>query len=244
MLEQRTQITADAIFGNGKPEVELDDFKYATLWVTGISTVAAIGSLALLPPNIGATLCYLFAVIPVLFLGIGSTAPEVIANGIAALRGNNKDKGDGVTVSPIERRTRHEAAHFCCGYWCGLPVRSYAVQDGGYCQVEFAVAQSSSKGYSQTEVAALAVTALSGVVGEVLKYKYAESSAIQDLLLLDQVFSRSAEFIGSAAQQDLTRWGALTAALLLKSNQDKYEQVVDAFAQQKSLEDCIAILES
>jgi hypothetical protein len=77
MLEQRTGLTA-ATLGLTDSDVSLDDFKYATLYVTGGSTVAAIASLAFLPPNVGATLCYGFALIPILFLGIGSTAPGFI----------------------------------------------------------------------------------------------------------------------------------------------------------------------
>ena len=243
MLEQRAGLSADTL-GLSENEVSLDDFKYATLYVAGGSGVAAILSLALLPPNIGATLCYLFALLPIVFLGIGSTAPGLIANAIAGLRG---DGDSDEQVSPAERRCRHEAAHFCCGYWCGLPVREYSVgggdggDGGGVAQVEFGVA--SSNNYSNTEVAALAVTALAGLVGEAKKWGGAKGAS-QDLMALEAVFRRSGEFIGAAAQQDLTRWGALTAALLLKQNEAKYEQVVEAFQRQASIEDCITILES
>ena len=131
MLEQRTSLSAQAIFGND--EVELDDFKYATLYVGVGSTAAAIGSLAFLPPNVGATFCYLFALVPIVFIAIGSTSPGIIASGITLLRGANSDTSkdkNGNVVSTFDRRCRHEAAHFCCGYWCGLPVRSYEIQSG------------------------------------------------------------------------------------------------------------------
>lgn len=237
MLEQRTGLTAETL-GLAESEVSLDDFKYATLYVAGGSAVAAIASLAFLPPNVGATLCYLFALVPIVFLGVGSTAPVLIANAIAGLRG---DDSDADAVSARERRCRHEAAHFCCGYWCGLPVSSYSVGDDSVACVEFGVA--SNNNYSTTEVAALAVTALAGLVGEAKKWGKAVG-ATQDLMTLEAVFRRSGEFIGAAAQQDLTRWGAMTACLLLKQNEEKYEQVVEAFQQQKSIEDCIAVLES
>jgi len=235
MLEQRTGLTADTL-GLAETEVSLDDFKYATLYVAGGSAVAAIASLAFLPPNVGATLCYLFALLPIVFLGIGSTAPGLIANAIAGLRGDGSDS----SVAKEERVCRHEAAHFCCGYWCGLPVSSYSVEDG-VARVEFGVA--STNNYSNTEVAALAVTALAGLVGEARKWGKAVG-ATEDLMALDFVFRRSGEFIGAAAQQDLTRWGAMSAALLLKQNEEIYEQVVEAFQRQASIEECIAILES
>ena len=236
MLEQRTGLTAETL-GLTETEVSLDDFKYATLYVLGGSAVAGVASLAFLPPNIGATMCYFFALLPILFLGIGSSAPVFIANAIAAIRGSDSEDG----VSADERRCRHEAAHFCTGFWCGLPVSSYSVGEGGVAQVEFGVA--SSNNYSNTEVAALAVTALAGLVGEAKKWGGAVG-ATSDLMALEAVFRRSGEFIGAAAQQDLTRWGALTAALLLKQNEDQYEKVVEAFQRQASIEDCVAILES
>ena len=237
MLEQRTGLSA-ATLGLTETEVSLDDFKYATLYVAGGSAVAAIASLAFLPPNIGATLCYLFALLPILFLGIGSTAPALIANAIAGLRNSNSD---AAAVSALERRCRHEAAHFCCGYWCGLPVADYQVGNDNVACVEFGVA--SNNNYSRTEVAALAVTALAGLVAEAATWGQAVG-ATQDLVALQAVFRRSAEFLGAVAQQDLTRWGALTAVLLLKQNQAKYELVVQAFQRQASIEECIQILES
>ena len=235
MLEQRTSLTTESL-GLDDNSVNLDDFKYATLYVVGGCSIAGVASLALLPPNVGATLCYLFALVPVVFLGIGSSAPQVISNVIASVKGT---QGEG--VSSQERICRHEAAHFCCGYWCGLPVSGYSVLDG-VARVEFGVGSSGGK-YSQTEVAALAVTALSGLAGEALKWKKAEGAAA-DLMQLDSVFRQSAEFIGAAQQQDLTRWGALTAANLLRSNEEKYEKVVEAFRRQAPVDECIVILES
>lgn len=233
-LEQRTGLTAERL-GLIQSEQSLDEFKYATLWVTGGATVAAIASLALLPENIGATLCYFFALVPVAFLGIGSTAPGIIANAIATLKGKETSQ----VTNTQDRICRHEAAHLCCGYWCGLPIaRSYSIEQG-VARVEFDVASSSR--YSDTEVAALAVTALAGLVGEALQFGNA-AGAEQDLLTLEQIMSRSNVRL-AAAQQDLTRWGALTAAILLRQYEQKYERVVEAFKEQKSIPDCIAILE-
>lgn len=237
MLEQRTGLNAESL-GLDDTTVDLDDFKYSTLWLTGGCTLSGILSLALLPPNIGATLCYLFALIPVLYIAIGSTAPAVIANGIAALKGAGSDSGD--EASPQDRICRHEAAHFCCGYWCGLPIREYSVKEG-VARVEFAV---SSRQFQPTEIAALTVTALAGLVGEAMEWeKVLNGSATADLLQLEQVFRQSSDFLGAAQQQDLTRWGALTASLLLRQNAEAYENVVKAFARQAPLEECIALLE-
>jgi hypothetical protein len=214
--------------------------------VTGASTLAAIASLAFLPPNIGATLCYGFALIPILFLGIGSTAPGFIAEAIATVRGGDKGT-DGTIITKQERICRHEAAHFCCGYWCGLPIVNYNtldVSNTNVARVEFDIASGGTNGYTPTEVAALTVTAMAGLAGESMKYGSA-NGATEDLLLLENnVFRKSQNFIGAAASQDLTRWGALTASLLLKQNAKQYEEVVTAFQRQASIDECIAILEN
>jgi len=233
MLEQRAGLTPKTL-GMDDSEVNLDDFKYATLYVTGGCTLVGVASLAFLPPNVGATVCYLVALIPILFLAIGSTAPVIIANAIASLKG---EKPEEITQ---DRICRHEAAHFCCGYWCGLPIAGYST-DQNVARVEFAAANSQ---YSQTEVAALAVTAMSGLVAEAGAFDgVVPGTGSADLMTLDQVFRQSKDFIGAAQQQDLTRWGALTAYLLLRENSNAYEKVAKAFARQAPLEECISLLE-
>lgn len=234
MLENRADITP-ASLGLDQDEVSLDDFKYSVIFVTLGSGALGVASLAFLPPNVGATLCYLLALLPILFLGIGSTAPQLIANVIVGLRGGNDQDG----VSQQERRTRHEAAHFCTGYWCGLPIEGYSV-DNGVAQVEFGAPATK---YTSVQVAALCVTALSGLVAEASQYGSAKG-AQNDLLVLEDVFRRADDFIGAQAQQDLTRWGALQAAILLQENASQYERVVEAFGRQASVEECVAILES
>ncbi len=101
----------------------------------------------------------------------------------------------------------------------------------------------SSNSFSNTEVAALCATGLAGLVGEAMTFESARG-ADQDLEVVNQVFRNSQEFIGAAAQQDLTRWGALASSLLLLQNKPEYEKVVEAFRSQAPLEECISILES
>jgi hypothetical protein len=45
-------------------------------------------------------------------------------------------------------------------------------------------------------------------------------------------------------QQEMTRWGALTAFQLLSKNKDKYDALVGAFRSKKSVAECVALLES
>jgi len=244
MLENRSGLTSEKL-GIGEEEVSLDDFKYGTLYVTGGCTVAGILSLALLPENIGATLCYFFALIPILWLGVGSTVPAAIANLILVIRG--EDDGG---VDPTDRICRHEAAHFLAGYLCGLPVANYATaEDSEVPRVEFhyssdanAVATAPNRELTMDEVNAMTVVAMSGAVAEAMAFEKAKGGN-SDLIELQQIFQKSKEFLGAEKQQNLTRWGALTAYRLLNENKAKLDLLVKAFSQKKSIADCVAIVE-
>jgi len=239
MLKQRTSLSLESFgFGNSSGEiVTMDDFKYGTLAVVGLSSVLGVASLAFLPPNVGATLCYAFALIPILYLGVGSVAPAAIAQVIDSFK--NKDKTE--RSSENDRVARHEAGHFMCGYMCGLPIVDYTLLDGGIPCVEFSAG--GNQRYSNEEVAALSITAMSGLVAEGMEFGDVRG-AEQDLLELEQIFRKANDFIGAQAQQDLTRWGALTSYLMLKENKGKLDQLVEAFKEQKDVAECVAILES
>mmetsp|Transcript_31863 Transcript_31863/g.52534 ORF Transcript_31863/g.52534 Transcript_31863/m.52534 type:complete len:381 (-) Transcript_31863:71-1213(-) len=242
-LESRTggKVNGETLGIAGEGEVTLEDFKYATLGVTAVCSVVGVAALALLPENVGASVCYAAALIPILFLGVGSTTPALIANAIAAVRSTSDDK-----EMLLDRICRHESAHFLCGYLCGLPVKDYALMESGVPCVEFHQSSSgdaTSKEFSQEEVAALSVVAMSGSVGEILDFGDAKGGE-NDLIELEGVFRRSKEFIGAQQQQDLTRWGALTAFQLLTQNKDKYDALVEAFKNKKSVSECVAVLES
>lgn len=244
-LERRSdgKLTADGLGVGGEPDVSLDDFKYGTLYVVGTCSVLGVGSLAFLPPNIGATLCYFFALIPILFIGIGSTSPGIIAGGLAALKGTKDDKDQR-----DDRVCRHEAAHFLCGYLCGLPIKNYRITDDGFPCVEFHSSAeddgaTSRRELSQEEIAALSVVAMSGSVAEAIAFGKARGGE-NDLLELNAAFRRCEEFMGAQKQQDLTRWGALAAYQLLKGNEGAYEGLVKAFREKKSVAECVAVIES
>ena len=241
-LEQRTggKITSTSLGIGGEDDVSLDDFKYATLAVTLGASVAGVASLAFLPENIGATFCYFFALIPILFLGIGSTAPGIIAGAIASLRNSPEEQS-----AQIDRVCRHEAGHFLCGYLCGLPIKGYSTNDLGVPCVEFYPSvdgEAMGRELSQEEIAAMSVVAMSGSVAEALSFEEAKGGE-NDLIELDSILRRSKEFVGAQKQQDLTRWGALTAYNIITANEYKFENLVEAFKAKKSVSDCIAAIE-
>lgn len=246
MLENRSGLTSEKL-GIGEEEVSLDDFKYGTLWVTGGATVAGIAALAFLPENIGATVCYAMALIPILWLGVGSTVPAAIAGLIVLVRGQDDDG-----VDPSDRICRHEAAHFLCGYLCGLPVANYATADDtmDIPRVEFyyssdakAVATAGNRELTIDEVNALTVVAMSGAVAESMAFGKAKGGASADLMELQNIFRNCEQFLGADKQQDMTRWGALTAYRLLNSNRTKLDALVKAFSQKKPIAECVAIVE-
>jgi hypothetical protein len=241
-LETRTggKITSKSLGVGGEDDVSLDDFKYATLGVTLGSSIAGVASLAFLPENTGAAFCYFFAIIPILFLGIGSTAPGIIAGAIASARNSPEEKSE-----QIDRICRHEAGHFLCGYLCGLPIKAYSANDDGVPCVEFYPSTDGNavgRELSSEEISAMSVVALSGSVAEVLKFGEAKGGD-NDLIELDFLLRRSEEFVGAEKQQDLTRWGALTAYNIITSNNDKFERLVEAFKAKKPVNDCIAAIE-
>jgi hypothetical protein len=205
---------------------------WATSWAAGLSVAWQEAN----PGDRGSKLILL---IPIVLFSIGCMWPDSMPKAIAAIKGgmSGKYRCDG-NVSLHERSCRHEAAHFCCGYWCGLPVTdqySVKVKGKNVTRVEFDCTPEAgiySSVLSKEQVAGLAVTALAGTVGEALQWKSGAKCgrAKNDLQQLDVVCRQTDSYISEAAQQDLTRWGAVTAAMLLKKNRESYEKVVQAFA--------------
>ncbi|KAL3914976.1 MAG: hypothetical protein SGILL_005861, partial [Bacillariaceae sp.] len=217
MLEQRSGLTSEKL-GIGVEDVSLDDFKYGTLYVTGGCSVLGVAALAFLPENIG-----------------------IIAGLLATIKGSKDD------VGRADRVCRHEAAHFLTGYLCGLPIANYATAEENIPRVEFHYSAdgpaTSNRELTEDEVNALTVVAMSGSVAEAMEFDKA-GGANADLMELQNVFRQSANFLGAEKQQDLTRWGALTSYRLITANKDKLDKLCAAFSEQKSIAECVTILES
>mmetsp|Transcript_31163 Transcript_31163/g.61693 ORF Transcript_31163/g.61693 Transcript_31163/m.61693 type:complete len:403 (-) Transcript_31163:123-1331(-) len=237
-LESRStgKLTADSLGIGGEMDVSLDDFKDATVIVVAVASVLAVAALAFLPENVGATVCYFCALVPIIWIGVGSTAPGALAGLIQASRSG----GEGAEERK-ERVCHHEAGHMLCGYLCGLPVRSYSVDEKtGVPCVEF---ESARGDLSSNDVNALTVVALSGSVAEALQYGTAKGGD-SDLMELQNCFRRSDEFMGDAVQRDRTRWGALAAFMLIKEYRQEYDNLVGAFREGKDVNECIVAMEA
>ena len=198
--------------------------------------------------NTGASLAYVFAAVPLIFLSIGSVAPGIIVGLISQIEGGKEGKGGNVDSAGINRRVRHEAAHFLVGYLLGLPIAAYEVETNTSC-VEFHPTVNGeivpNQRLSKGEIDKLSVVALSGAVGEALNFNSATGGG-QDLELLQRLLLLliCEERMTRAKQEDQSRWGALSARMLLRQYDPEYQALCKAFAEKKSVPECMAILET
>ena len=179
-------------------EVSNDQLGALTAGVFVVSAILAIASGALIGGNVGASFTYIFAVLPIVFLGVGSSSPGVIVALYGIVRGATEDLA--------ERRRRHESAHLVAGYKLGLPVAEYSAGDRP--RVEFYFEK--GRPYSRDEAEALACVALSGAVGECEAFGQAKG-AQQDFADLQDIFDRVQPPLTPAEQQAATRRACLNA---------------------------------
>lgn len=64
----------------------MDDLKYALGFVCLFSFTCAVGFGSVIGGNVGASFTYFFALLPIIFLAIGSTAPGIITAVINSVR--------------------------------------------------------------------------------------------------------------------------------------------------------------
>jgi len=180
-------------------EVSNDQLGALTAGVFVVSAILAIASGALIGGNVGATFTYVFAVLPIVFLGVGSSSPGVIVALYGIVRGAAED------LAASERRRRHESAHLVAGYKLGLPVAEYSAGDRP--RVEFYYKTGT---YTRDDAEALACVALSGAVGECEAFGQAKG-AQQDFADLQDIFDRVQPPLTPAEQQSATRRACLNA---------------------------------
>ena len=142
--------------------------------------------------------------IPILFLSIGSVAPGLIVGLVSRIEDGKEGKGGNVDATGVNRRVRHEAAHFLVGWLLGLPIADYSVEDQTSL-VEFHPTQNGElqpgQRLAKGEVDKMCVVALSGAVGEALHFDSAFGGG-QDLQTLQRLFLMSEERINAQQQQD------------------------------------------
>ncbi len=184
-----------------REEVGTDELGAFTAAVFVASAVLAVLSGVVVGGNFGASLTYVFAVLPIVFLGVGSSSPGVIVALYGAIRGSAADDAP--------RRRRHEAAHLVAGYRLGLPVASYdAASDVAFYDESGRVAKSRDDGER------LAAVALAGAVAECDAFGDARG-AQGDFAALQRVFDAVEPRLSPAEQQAATRRGVLNAYAVL-----------------------------
>jgi hypothetical protein len=219
-------------------EVGNDQLFQVTAGVFLISSVLAIASGIIVGGNTGATMMYIFAVIPLAFLGVGSSSPGIIAALYVLVAGVKDQKAFA------DRRRRHESAHLVAGYKLGLSVAEYECGDKP--RVEFYYA--TGRPYTRDEAEELACVALSGAIGECEAFGQAKG-AQQDFADLQGIFDRVQPPLSPAEQQSATRRACLNAyGVLYGSKARKDDKVVravdDAMAAGAALPELICALEN
>ena len=186
-----------------------------------------------LPDDVRFTLTYLIGGIPIAVVAIGSTAPGILFLPFQAMRSD--DKKDEAR----ERRARHEAAHLLCSYCLGVPAASVSVGESPEVVIydEVAVTQPGAL-VPEESLPPLAVVAMAGLMAEAEKYGDA-LGASADLAGLNELLLRATPAIPPQEQQDLTRYAAFQAWVIVK----KYEKALDAMTQAlldgKGLVECL-----
>eukprot|EP00752_Nemacystus_decipiens_P011798 g10467.t1 len=235
-LKMQTGLDGTSLAADGG---DMDDLKYALGFVCVFSFACAVGFGSIIGGNVGASFTYFFALLPIVFLGIGSTAPGIITAVINNVRRKSQDDYE-------ERRVRHEAAHFLSGYLCGLPIKSYKA-DGGTTLVEFYDSVDGDMAgralkFTPEEVDQVSIVAMSGAVGEAMSYENATGGAT-DLDNLGQIMNQTNPPMDGKEQQSQARWATLMAHRLLSSHEPELKVVMQAFREGKAVSECVAALE-
>ncbi len=228
-----------------------DDLKWALGAVMAASTLAVFGG-SFIGGFAGSLLVYLFLLIPITFIGIGSVAPGLISVGVVLV--NNLLDGQ-----QKERKVTHQAARFLTGYLLGLPIESakqgdevtyvkfFDTIDGNF--NELGASSPSGPGpdarkkFGQDDILPNAVLAITGSVAERLEFgKVIDRQA--DFLYLVALMDIVRPSLRGGQKNDLVLYSALQAHKILTANKSKLEEVKAKIAAKAPLEELVATMES
>lgn len=99
--------------------------------------------------------------------------------------------------------------------------------------------------FDDEEVERIAVTAMSGLMGELTIYDKADGGT-GDLNALQDVFFKadSEKLRKPQAREDMTRWGAYTSKNMLDDYKPVLDKLIAAMERGASVEECVATIES
>lgn len=225
-------------------------FEYQKVFVIalGIATVCGLGS-TFIGGQIGFLLGYASALFPILLVGIGSIAPQLIGDVL------NKFKY-ATNAEEKAKYVRGNAAKFLVGYIMGLPMASFS-QGGDSNRAEFFQLRPSATNlqggnekpqmraakFKQADIAPISVTCVAGPTAECMEYTVAGGSNPQDVNLLYELMNTVEPALSPDKVQNHIRWSVLTAHTILKDHADELIKLNEAFSTGASLEECIACIE-
>lgn len=225
-------------------------FEYQKVLVAAlaIATICGLGS-TFIGGQVGFLLGYASALFPILLVGIGSIAPQLIGDVLNKFKyaTNTEDKAKYV---------RGNAAKFLVGYIMGLPMASFS-QGGDSNRVEFFQLRPSAANlkdggdkpqmraakFKQADIAPISVTCVAGPTAECMEYTTAGGSSPQDVNLLYELMNAIEPSLSPDKVQNHIRWSVLTAHTILKDHADELTKLNEAFSTGASLEECIACIE-
>jgi len=229
-----------------------DDLKWALGAVMAASTVVVIGG-SFLGGFVGTLLVYLFLLIPIMFIGVGSVSPGVIS--VLVVLVNNLLDG-----KQAERKATHQAARFLSGYLLGLPIESVKTDgEGGTTFIKFfdtvdgnfrdlgaegasGPGPEARKKFSQDDILAHAVLAITGSVAERMEYgKVIDRQA--DFLYLVALMDLVRPALRAGQKNDLVLYSALTAHKILGANKGKLERLTEKVKAKAPLPELVAVVE-
>ncbi|CEM33345.1 unnamed protein product [Vitrella brassicaformis CCMP3155] len=218
---------------------ETDFFQRLFVGTLIVSTLLAIGSSQFIGGNLGALFTYLFAALPIVVVAIGSINPGVLLG----LYTNVQNAADG---SFKERRRWHEASHFLVGYLLGYPPRR-VVKAPETSLVEFYESRDDSQDRRQplerSTLEPLCVVAISGISGELLKYKTAKDTDV-DINYIQNLMKRTQPQLSGGQQTSIPRWSSLAAYQILEKHQPVVDELAGAMGGGADISECIRVVEN
>ncbi len=150
-----------------------------------------------------------------------------------------------------KRVIQHEAGHFLAGYLLGIPITGYsltpweAVRQGqgglGGVNFDLETIENSLQRKQQINllVERVSTTLMAGIAAENLVFDE-DQGGFEDRRQLRQMLVKAG--VPSVSLEQREKWATLQATNLLERNQESYQNLVQAMAARKSLEECYQVI--
>jgi hypothetical protein len=148
---------------------------------------------------------------------------------------------------------RHEAGHFLAAYYHGIPVTGYSLTawdafrqgKSGFGGVQFdpslLAAESMTSPQIPLGIERIAIVWMAGIAAETLHHQTAQGGADDRQQLRSLLQSTG---LSTSAQAQKERWAILQAQTLIQTHPEAYQRLMNAMAQQQSIEACYTVLQT